>query len=287
MRTVAILGASGFLGSHLFRASLERQGIKASGFSRSQRIGLNTYDVFWDNLSRFDVVVNASVSYGRSSSLSAFEANLSFPLDVIQRLVKVGSPSAFVNIDSFFTKFPIPFYSQLRDYSLSKALLPSVAREIVRGGANDIDSASVRFMNFRLEHLFGPGDSPHKFVPWLLGQMKNQAPRISLGTGHQVRDFIHVRDATNLILDGILMMDSLDSEQDLEVGTGIGTSVRNFVESAARISGYEGVLGFGDIPARAGEIDLSVANSYLSSSVGYSSFYSLQDALTEEISRWT
>lgn len=286
MKTVAILGASGFLGSHLLDASLEKPGITASGFSRSQKIGLNTYEVFWGNLSRFDVVVNASVSYGRSSSLSAFEANLTFPLDVIQRLVKIESPAAFVNIDSFFTKFPIPFYSQLREYSLSKALLPSVAREIT-GGANDVDSASVRFVNFRLEHLFGPGDSSHKFVPWLLGQMKHRAPRIPLGTGHQVRDFIHVRDAANLILDGILMMDSLDSQQDLEVGTGIGTSVRDFVETAARISGYEGVLGFGDIPARAGEIDLSVANSYLSSSVGYSSFSSVHEALSEEISRWT
>lgn len=286
MTRVAILGASGFLGSHLMRASNEKTFFSASGFSRTPSSGLLPYEDFWENLSQFDVVINAIVSYGRTSSVSAFEANLSFPLEVIRRMVESGSGATFINLDSFFTKFAIPFYSPLRDYSLSKALLPSVARETAKVLGDTNDSASVRFLNIRLEHVYGPDDSPQKFVPWLLGQMKNQVPRIPLGLGHHVRDFIHVRDASSLILESVRILDQLDPKQALEVGTGKGTSVKDFVQLAASISGYEGSLGFGDLPSAVGEIEASTADPYLASQAAFKVFSTIEHSLTEEVSRW-
>lgn len=272
---IAILGASGFLGSNLAQCLNSFLDFHVRGFSRSGKLGLETYEIFFSDIDEFDFIVNASVGYGRQSAYEAYLANVEFPLSVLDRLLQSRHPVNFINLDSFFTKFSIPFYSQLKAYSLTKALFPDLATSRILQSENQ----EVRFANFRVEHVFGDGDSPAKFVTWLRREMISNAPRISLTSGLQKRDFVHVSDASGLIAAGISVFDELDLSRPLEVGTGQSMEVRTFVELAAQTWGFKGQLAFGEIPDRLGEIQESKADPYLARTANYESFVSLSEAL--------
>jgi nucleoside-diphosphate-sugar epimerase len=85
---------------------------------------------------------------------------------------------------------------------------------------------------------------------------KGQAVLHVWGTGEQMRDFIHIEDC----VDGILQtMDKIDNAGALNLSTGIFTSFKQFAGLAAEICGYNPkVQGLSDKPsgvfARAGDI---------------------------------
>lgn len=270
---VAVIGASGFLGGHIFRRLLNEDGVHAVGYSRSNKPGLLALDECWRDIQSFDVIVNAVVDYGRNGNHLAYEANLSFPLRLISEMKSRGADSTFVNLDSFFGKFSIPFYSPLRSYSLSKSLLPMVAKDLLdEPPSRGSHRSNVRFLNLRIEHVFGPGDSHGKFVPWLVSEMIAKSSSIELTAGLQMRDFIYVDDAADLIVRAIRAADLLDTEKNLEVGTGEMTSVRSFVESLAAQLGFNGRLDFGARQPPPGEIQASFADPYLRNRLGVSAF---------------
>ncbi len=270
------MGASGFLGQGLVSYLHETPNADVRGFSRTGKLGLESYSNFFLDLDKFDYIINASVGYGRSSAQEAYQANLEFPLGIVLRLIETRRNATFVNLDSFFTKFPIPFYSQLKTYSLTKSLFPDLAASMIQ----EAGIPELRFANFRIEHVFGAGDSPDKFLMWLRNQIATGVPKIALTEGLQKRDFIHVSDASRLIGAAILRFNELDLSNPLEVGTGQSISVRAFVEMAAETWGYKGHLAFGEIPARVGEIQESKADPYLANAVGGVSFLSVREGLS-------
>lgn len=75
------------------------------------------------------------------------------------------------------------------------------------------------------------------------------------GTGEQMRDFIHIDD----IVDGVLQtMDQIDDATALNLSTGVFTSFREFAQMAAEACGYHPeIVGLSDQPsgvfARAGD----------------------------------
>ncbi len=67
------------------------------------------------------------------------------------------------------------------------------------------------------------------------------------GTGDQMRDFIHIEDC----VDGVLQtMDKIDDGEAVNLSTGIYTSFKQFAGMAAEICGYKpSVIGMSDKPA--------------------------------------
>jgi len=67
------------------------------------------------------------------------------------------------------------------------------------------------------------------------------------GTGHQMRDFIHIEDC----VDGVMAtMDCIDDASAINLSTGILTSFRQFASAAANAAGYSPVIeGMSDQPA--------------------------------------
>jgi len=90
--------------------------------------------------------------------------------------------------------------------------------------------------------------------------------RIALSPGQQVRDFVHVDDAVAAFC---LLADTLRVRAQLasgvyNVASGVGTSVRQFVETAALAAGADpALLGFGDIPMRPDDVPWLIGNSHL------------------------
>lgn len=287
MKKVLLTGATGFLGSHLLEALLG-QGDQVSILKRSTSdtwrikhlLGeLETFDVDVQPLEdafkahKFDAVIHTACTYGRRGEPAhkVVETNLLFSLRLLEA-------ATLFNTDTFFnTDTLLPNY--LNAYSLSKKQFTEWLKQ--RGNA-------IQVVNMKLEHMYGPKDDQTKFVPWVISQLQRGVERIPLTPGTQLRDFIYIEDVVTAYLLGLKERHQLSLFNEFDVGTGLQTSVKDFIEQLeigfrAENPNNKTQLGFGDIPLRQGELmSVEVDNSALIN-LGWTATHSIQNGILKTI----
>ena len=285
---IVLTGSTGFLGSRLLGALLAHGhqvvAIKRST-SSTHRIdsllnhpSLHLVDIDkQDPASIFgryavETIIHTATEYGRGTApiYSILDANLILPLRLAELGIRSGV-KCFINSDSFFNKVGNS-YSNLLNYSLSKKSLLIWLDKL---------SGDLKIINVVLEHIYGPGDSASKFVESMIQQIAvNRAPRVALTHGHQVRDFVHVDD----VVSGYIKLVNYGASRDFafetfELGTGIGTQVRDFATLVRDLSNSPTELGFGDIAYRSDEIMRSLANVSKLQDLGWRPGISVRDGV--------
>ena len=209
-------------------------------------------DIFTNH--QIDAVIHTATSYGRKgeSDLEIFKANVLFSMDLLECAKKFNTHS-FFNTDSLQ-------YQYINSYTLTK-------KQFVEWGKRYSASCKLKFINMKLEHVYGPKDDDSKFISWFIKQIKEEVPEINLTAGTQKRDFIHVLDVVAAYL---LLLDNsngLSGFEEFEVGTGHSIQARDFlneiVEAFEEKQGkkIKTRLNFGVIPMRKGEPDEIYANN--------------------------
>jgi len=260
---ILLTGSTGYLGSSLARAfvaeghdvvALKRQTSKLHRLAGIEK-QLCFYDVENLDLAKpfqehgpIDIVVHTATCYGRSGEATSevFTANTAFPLHLLERAISFNTDT-FINTDTFFNTDTI-LYSYLNAYSLSK-------KQFSEWGKQLSADKQIRFLNIRLEHMYGPGDHASKFTTWIAEQCTKNTPTIELTAGQQMRDFIYIDDVVEAYR--CLLQKSADINPGfLEMGLGSGASVRvrDFVELVHRISRSSSKLHFGALPYREYEL---------------------------------
>jgi nucleoside-diphosphate-sugar epimerase len=289
---VLVTGATGFLGSHLTRA-LAGRGDRVVVLKRSTsdlgRIrdllpALALYDADRSGADRLlaehgdlAAVVHTATCYGRNGEPDevVFEANTAAPLRLLQRAARAKVP-LFVHTDTCFSSGPLR-YTYLRSYSLSK-------RQFTEWGEHFASRGDVCFVNVKLQHPYGPGDSPDKFVPSILRQCLDNVETLRLTPGEQQKDFIYVEDVVSALL---LVLDrcgeGLAPFQEYECGTGVAVSVRRFVETAHALTGSRTRLLFGALPYREHEIMHSCADTSALRDLGWAPRHDLEEGLARTL----
>src|SRR5262249_39994253 len=98
-----------------------------------------------------------------------------------------------------------------------------------------------------LTNLYGPGDSynPERshvvaaLVRKFVEAEMAKSPRVEVwGTGKPIREFTYVEDCADAILLAAEKYD--DSATPLNIGTGLGTSIRELAETVCAATGYRG-----------------------------------------------
>ncbi len=281
---VVVLGASGFVGSHLC-AELNRRGLRpvaavrsTSDLSRHERLGVEVTPLKIDTEEGFSaafhsnqrLVINCATAYARTGDEKASTAvrdNMLLPLRVID---STGPKCAFIHLDTFSAVAPEK-HAGLPEYHLSKRQLRQwLALEQER-----------TIFQVRLEHVYGPLDATSKFVTFVLRSLVENAAEIELTEGLARRDFVYVTDVSRAlaalsegILDGRLF-----GHQTLELGTGSSTSVRDFVTLAKSISGATTQLQFGRRPSPAQELAESKADLENWTGTGWQPEVSLEEGI--------
>jgi GDP-L-fucose synthase len=141
-----------------------------------------------------------------------------------------------------------------------------------------------------LTNLYGPRDSYNpdrshvvaalirKFVEAQLAQ----APSVEIwGTGKPIREFLFVQDCADAI---IRAAEVYDDVTPLNIGTGIGTSIRELAEAIHEISGFKGHLTWNSSKPD-GQLKKILNISRMHEVLGWSAPTTLHDGLTKTI-RW-
>lgn len=287
IKNVLLVGASGFLGSHLL-TGLIKNGYAVTILKRNNsnlwrikdvldKVKVYNYDLTTDPGSIYtenniDCVVNTATEYGSGKDLAAIvESNILLPVKLLDAAQKQNL-KLFINTDSFFTK-NVNEYDHLNQYTSSKKILRSLMENY-----KDLSIANVQ-----LEHVFGENDSNEKFVPKIINSLINNTVQIDLTSGLQKRDFIYVGDVVDAYITLIKNYQLINGLANYELGTGKATSIREFVEQAHYYAGSVSKLNFGALPTRKGEFTESIANNKFNNDFNWSANTPLATALIKII----
>ena len=285
---IAITGGSGFLGKHVTQYFLENSShrliflkrlntdiswITSEFAPRCEFYNIDVDHEFKAYLSEgnVEVILHMATNYGREeySVGEVLAANLRLPLMLLENAVKRNIPH-FINIDSYFNK-PGNSYSHLMNYSNSKKSLTLWFPHF--GG-------EMKVTNVVLEHVYGPFDRKDKFVPTFIESARcNFGDGVKFSEGGQVRDFIYVEDVASALL-AVVEGKTLGPDfEEINLGTSVGTTLRDFGETVCRALRLSVKPPFGAGKYRKGEIMASVADSSSMSKYDWGPKYSLEQGI--------
>jgi nucleoside-diphosphate-sugar epimerase len=285
-KRVLLTGATGFLGSNIVKRLLEDGHeliILKRSFSNIHRLQdiwseIVSYDLDKTDLEtpfrdfdRIDAVIHTATVYGRKNEefTDLFEANTVFPMRLLNAAIKFNV-STYFNTDT-------PLDKQLNFYALSKSQFREWGECLAKLG-------QIRFVNIKLEQMFGPGDEDSKFPAFVIRKCLS-SPELDLTLGEQNRDFIHIDDvisAYGLLLQKVHLLNA--AYQEYELGSGKAISICNFVELVKQLTGSSIQLNFGAFPYREGEVMYSEANLVALEGLGWSPKMPLEEGLRQTIS---
>ena len=285
---IFLTGASGFLGSalahHLVSAGHEIAALlrPASSLDRLQGIEATinvgrctTVEEVETYLFRVqpDIVIHTACTYGRlgESLIQLADTNLQLGLIILQALQRTESSTTFINTGTVLKP-------EVSAYALSKHQFAQWGRFVT-----EKSSGKLRFINVLLQHMYGPGDDKSKFTTHVLHACKSNQPKLELTTGEQKRDFIYIEDVVNAYSTLLDQSARLEAALDIEVGSGVAPTIREFVEVVHRLTASCTKLQFGALPYRNNEAMHCQADLTKMNELGWQPKFDLESGLKKTI----
>lgn len=219
----------------------------------------------------YDVTIHLATSYGSygGNLTDIVESNILLPVKVFETALKSGCRT-IISTDTF-SSHPRHNYAHMSDYQLSK-------RQMAQWGMMLAEMhPDLCYFNVRLEHVYGPGDTGRKFVPFLVDSLLREVPRIPLTKGEQQRDFIHVEDVCSAYIR--LLGQGKPGFHEIGLGSGTAIPLRRFVQRCKEISKSGSQLDFGALELRQGEIMHSVADDSFLFELGWKPEVALDEGI--------
>jgi GDP-L-fucose synthase len=258
-KRVTVTGGAGFLGQHLVR---RLEGYGARVFVPRQRdYNLTALDACLRCLLEHpcDVLFHAAAYYGGiginvAEPARLYYTNLVMGANLFEaaRLARVGKVVAVGTACSYpgYLEGELreddlwagPCHASVVNYGLTKKMLAVQAQAYKK--QYGLDSCHLILTN-----LYGPGDSYNPERSHVVAALVRKfveaemaaAPSVEVwGTGRPVREFLYVEDCADAIVLAAERYD--DAAAPLNIGTGVGTSVRELADAVAAAAGYRGKL---------------------------------------------
>jgi GDP-L-fucose synthase len=260
-KRVTVTGGAGFLGQHLVRR------LRALGAEvyvpRKRDYDLTTLDAGLRLLLErpCDTLIHAAAYYG-GIGINVNEpgrlyyqnlvmgANLmeAARLAKVAKVVNIGTACSYPGYLEGHLKeedlWAGPCHASVVNYGLTKKML--AVQGLAYQRQYGLDS-----IHLILTNLYGPGDSYNPERSHVVAALVRKfveaeaagAPTVEVwGTGKAVREFIYVEDCADAI---VLAAETYrDAALPLNIGTGVGTSIRELAETVHEVSGYRGKIAW-------------------------------------------
>jgi nucleoside-diphosphate-sugar epimerase len=294
-RPVLVTGASGFLGRHLARR-LEAGGLQVVRAGRRQVLaeapgespGERWLQLDLADPDRFESVVRelrpsvvyhlagfASGGTGLDAIERAFELNARATARLLLAIARAVPDARVVHTGTLDASAPdgVAPLSFGTPYGASKLMSELAIRTMREFAALDVVSA-------RVGNAYGPDEpNPQRFVPYAIGELAaGRSPRVSSGTRRA--DFVHVADVAEALARIGGHPGPLPSP--LDVGTGTLSSIREVVETIARLLGATQPIAWGAAPERRGDQSPADAAA-LEAAIGWRPAIGLEDGLRDTV----
>ena len=258
---VLLTGASGFVGRQVLRALAERdvrvRAVVREGkqhqfgsFDNIESV-ITTPDLFADNAKWWadvckgsDTVIHVAWYAEPGKYLQAAQN-----LDCLTGTLQLAKGAAEARV-SRFIGIGTCFEYELLEHPLSidtplKPLTPYAGAKAAAFIALSrwLPQQGVKFVWCRLFYLFGEGEDARRLVPYLRIRLA-AGETAELSSGKQIRDFLDVREAGQLIVAAALG----DVEGPINICSGICTTIRQLAEKIADEYGRSDLLRFGSRP---------------------------------------
>ncbi|QSX32689.1 NAD-dependent epimerase/dehydratase family protein [Shewanella avicenniae] len=283
-QTIIVTGATGFIGGHLVNLLLEkgfivialsRKTFKNNAPYKKNKIVWCTWENIRETIQKLDViphaVVHLATAYGRNNeSFSSVEdANVVKPLKLLELCAKLGIKK-FINTDSYFSKAEFD-YQYMLPYIYTK-------KSFNNWGQLISENHPVKFLNMRLEHVYGPGDSGQKFIPFILDALVRNERKVECTDCKQKRDLVYIDDVISAYLTVIITpYENLESYAEFQVGTGKSIPLYTFIEHLKKhLNNKETEILYGSMPTRKNEILNSYAKNESLIALGWEAKHTYQ-----------
>lgn len=285
MKTILVIGASGFIGQHLV-SHLKDYKIITSTREDFDLTELSKMKKFIEKC-KPHIVVNLAADKSRGATFSDYrkmievnllgtlniaEATSSFP--AIEHLVFLGSAEEYGDGSAPFkedqTECPISAYTFSK--TSSRYLLEALKV-----------SNKTAFTFLRPTLVYGPGQGNEMFLPALIASLK-QKIKFPLTKGEQVRDYVHVSDVCSAVVN-VIEKPVITNGQVYNVGSGDVKSIKELAELVANKLGAQDLLEIGKLPYRDGEIfDYRISTAKIEKDLGWKAQISIEKGLSELLS---
>jgi len=262
-----IIGANGFLGSHLVD-ELARRGHEVRAFDRFSRV-TPTFDarsaqvVVGDFLNRADVaaaLVGQEYVFHFLSTTTPASAEDDPTLDVrtnIASSIDLFSLCADAGVSRvYFASTGGAIYGDQPNVVLDESAIPqpispyAIGKLAIEGYLRYFERKfGLKSIVFRISNPFGPRQHPNKLqgvIPIFLRNMSLGVPVVQFGDGSMVRDYLFVADAVQMIAN---VVESDAAHSLYNVGSGEGTSVAEVLAAATAVTGIRPDVVVEPIPA--------------------------------------
>lgn len=284
---VAVIGASGFLGTELVKElaargadvlaldrSMPKNGTAGLPGVRHAEADVTRAETLQDALRGMDEVYHLAGVLGTSELdgdiRASVESNIVGTLNVLDAALKCGVPAVF---------YASKCHVWLNTYTITKHAGEQFCRLYTR--LHPVRVSSLRYFN-----IYGPHQKLYpvrKFIPTFAIQARRGLPIQIFGDGEQTVDMLFSRDAARITVD---YMRAGFVERALDCGTGEAITVNAVAEAVNRF--FRNNAGIQHIPMRRGESDRTVVKADLAplrQVLGPLRFMPLEEALDETL-RW-
>lgn len=281
---ILVTGATGYLGSNLVHSLIKEYDIVILKRKKSNTIRIqsllpqlkivNIEDLDFPSLfeqEKLSGIIHCATNYGRDENDldDTVEANLILPLRLLKHAVD-HKLDYFVNTDTILDK-------RINYYSLSKSQFKDWLLFF---------SSKIKSLNIELEHFYGKGDDPTKFVSKIIKDLvQNESKNLDLTLGEQKRSFIYIDDVVEAFHVLLKNVNKIDPGFHLyQVGSKNQISIKDFVLLVKELCcNTKTQLKFGALPYRQNEVmEVSLDISKLET-LGWTEQTSLRQGLEQTI----
>lgn len=244
---ILITGYKGFIGSHFWRGLQTNTLI--SGIDLKD--GEDCRDLFKTNIMKWDLIIHCAAIVGGRTKIEnepiSVATDLSIDAEFFNWVVRTKQPRVVYFSSSAAYPIKLQNGGDFKDWKLKEHFInleeisnPDMSYGWAKlSGEMLADYARKQGVNV---HVFRPfsgygsdQDLDYPF-PSFIKRIKDKVPEFEIwGDGNQVRDFIHVDDIVEAVMEAV----KLNIQEPINLGSGIGTSFNQLAEMMMDISGHK------------------------------------------------